>query len=514
MSSAALSLPIQTSPRMQRTWDMMVFEYLIWGLLACVGYTSLVFENYMQQFWILTAALGLQNLREIYLLFKQQSRHFFLKPVILGAVVVFFLQHGALTNFLYLELDGTFSRPYNSDLFHEPVWLSRTMALALAASLFYWLGYYLTIGTKLGKSYFHLYSRFWNYKIDKYKLLVGLIIGVIIKLILNFYGALGHRFGLLVAETGGIPGLIYRLKLFENLSLFFMICFLYLALEYKRKYLYWIIFILAFLFEGLLSLTAGNRSTFIFIFLGVFLVEYYHRGHLKFVWVIIGALILTFAMTVLQDFKAFAFKKGNGAAANSDPIEFIISASHYTEKMEKNVQMTKELKHLLYLKSVGRFNYVNEATLVMKYKEVEGLKPADPKFLMPFFTFPIFAIVPQYWVLGEQVEGYGSWVAHMLSHTRDYDIAMSPIAYSYLAAGPLFVMFIFFVFGILMKCLEFLFSQIKGIMAFILFLSLLKFLVLFDSIVWGTFLNIIRFGLLLPPLLWLLFRKWQPSIEH
>jgi hypothetical protein len=160
---------------------------------------------------------------------------------------------------------------------------------------------------------------------------------------------------------------------------------------------------------------------------------------------------------------------------------------------------------------VGRFNYVNEATQVMRYKEIEGLKESDPDFIGPFFTFPLFAIIPQFWILGKPVESYGGWATELLVNSRRFSIAFSPVGFSYLAGGPLFVLFIFFILGILMKWLEYLFTNIRTVIGFILFLALLKLLVMFDTTVWATFLNLVRYGILFPPLMWLLLRKWPKT---
>ena len=220
-----------------------------------------------------------------------------------------------------------------------------------------------------------------------------------------------------------------------------------------------------------------------------------------------GVLTLVFAMTILNDFKTYAFENPE-KAANKDPIEFILNAASFSQKIDKTIGDNKELKRLLYLKAIGRFTYVNEATQVIRYKEVKGLKNTDPNFLRPFLTFPFFAIVPQYWILGEEAQGIGAWVTQLLSKTRKYDTAMSPIGYSYLAGGPGLVLVVFFIFGVLMKSLEYIMRNIHGVIAFILFLNLLKWLVLFDTVVSATFLNLIRYALLLPPLLWLVFKKW------
>jgi hypothetical protein len=346
-----------------------------------------------------------------------------------------------------------------------------------------------------------------NFSISKYNLILGLVLGWIMKLILNYYGAIGHRFGVVIKEAGEIPAAIYRYKIFENVSLLFTVVFMFLAIQHRRNAFYWIIFSMGLLFEVIFGLVSGARSTLLFVFFGVFLVDYFHRGYLRWAWVAGGGIVLVFAMTVLKDFKEFAMKSPD-QAATADPVAYLKSASAYRDQIDKGANTNDAMQHAMYMSMVGRFNYVNEATQVMRYKQVEGLKESDPDFVTPFFTFPLFAVVPQFWILGKPVESYGGWATHLLIKSRRFSIAFSPVGFSYLAGGVIFVLVIFFILGVLMKWLEYLFNNIKTVIGFILFLALLKLLVMFDTAVWATFLNLVRYGILFPPLMWFLLRKW------
>jgi hypothetical protein len=165
-------------------------------------------------------------------------------------------------------------------------------------------------------------------------------------------------------------------------------------------------------------LTTGARSSVIFVFLAAFFVDYFHHGRLRLAWVVAGIVLLVLAFTLLQDFKTFAMRESRQAAAIKDPIAFIQSANNYRSQLNKGKDHDKAASHSLYLTAVGRFNYINEATQVMRHKQTKGLTPKDPDFSGPFFTFPFFAIVPQYWILGREVEGYGAWVTDLLLNTK------------------------------------------------------------------------------------------------
>src|SRR5205085_9168219 len=184
----------------------------------------------------------------------------------------------------------------------EPWWLTRTMSIILIASIFYWFGYKLKYGRIGARLYMEAYSRFWNFPVSHYMLLIGLVVGWYIKLLLNQYGAIGFKFGLVVQKAGYIPGLIYRLKVFEDLSLLFMIIFMYLAYAHKRNYFYWTAFIIAVIFEVVFALTTGARSSILYVFFGIFLVDYYFKKRIRLAWIIGGTAMIIFAMTVLQSF--------------------------------------------------------------------------------------------------------------------------------------------------------------------------------------------------------------------
>ena len=145
----------------------------------------------------------------------------------------------------------------------------------------------------------------------------------------------------------------------------------------------------------------------------------------------------------------------------------------------------------------------------MSEKEIKGLQPKDPDFFTPMFTFPVFAVVPKYFLFNIETQSIGGWAAHLLAGSRKYSIAISPVGYSFLAGGTTMVALVFLFLGILMKAGESLLNHVGGVVAFILYFSILRLLFLFDTEVWTTFLNLIRYGILLPPLLWFLLRKWK-----
>src|SRR5688500_4976341 len=132
----------------------------------------------------------------------------------------------------------------------------------------------------------------------------------------------------------------------------------------------------------------------------------------------------------------------------------------------------------------------------------------DSDFLSPMFTFPLFAVVPRYYILGQENVGYGGWVTRVLTGSKRYSIAISSLGYSYMAGGTIMVLIVFGIVGVLMKFAGKLFMQIKTVVAFILFLAILKMLVQFDTVVWSSFLTLIRYAIFLPIIFWVFLRRY------
>lgn len=510
MNSPALTIgPVESNPHRVNRSARYLNIYLILLAIAGLLSTNLIFGSYEKQFWVLSGFVAIHNIAELIALYRVNSDRFWITPVVLGSIVIFFMQLGGITNFLYTDPDGLFITPYNDLMNKEPWWLTRTMGLILIASVFYWFGYklkYARLGTVL---YMQVYSRFWNFPVSHYMLLIGLCVGWSIKLILNQYGAIGFKFGLIVQKAGSIPGLIYRLKVFEDLSLLFMIIFMFMAYTHRKNYFYWIVFGLAVLFEVVFALTTGARSSILYVFIGIFLVDFYFKKRIRIGWIIGGPVMFIFAMTVLQSFKEYALNPGSHVTTVTDPIEYLKNANVYRNQLAKKKKPEKAIKRTLFLNAVGRLNYVNETAQVVRYKKVVGLQPDDPDFFTPMWTFPVFAILPKYFLFGIESQSIGGWAAHLLAGSRKYSIAISPVGYSFLAGGTAMVALVFLFLGMLMKAGEGLLRYIGGVVAFILYFSILRLLFLFDTEVWTTFLNLIRYGILLPPLLWVLFRKWK-----
>lgn len=483
------------------------FLYAIILAFAFICSQYMVFDSYHIQFWVLTGVLTSYNLLELFLLYRQSPERFWMKPAVLGVFVIFFLQLGGLTNYFYRADNGQFFVNYNRTFIHEPQWLAMTMAIVLAASVTFWIGYRLKAGRELATKYLTIYGRMWNYPVSHFKLFIGLMAGWIIKLLLNYYGGIGHRFGELTKELGSMPEFVYRLKIFEDVSLVFMIIFMYLMYKHKGVKFYRNIFLFSLAFESLFALTSGARSTIIFVFIGVFLVDYYFKERIRIVWILGGAALLFFAMTTLDRFKSFALNPQSNSVEIKDPIEYIRLANQYSLLQAQRAKSDRDYQKTLYLGAVGRFNYINEATHVIRYKKTQGLDDDDPDFITPMFTFPIFAIFPKYYLFGEESDNFGTWATELIVGHHRYSTAISPVGFAYAAGGTMFVLLVFFGLGILMKFCDVLLKNVKTVIAFILFLAILKQLVMFDSVVSGSLLNLVRYGLLLPPVLWILFRK-------
>lgn len=483
----------------------LLYPFIL-GMAWILG-TRRIFDTFNAQFWVLTGMLTAFHLAELALLFRQNRRLYLIQPVVIGTVILFLLQFGGVTNFMMRKQDGQFATLYNNILDREPQWLCYAMALVLASSVAYWWGYKLRLGSKIYKLYITYYNRFWDYKISYLRLVYGWIIGCVIKLVINYYGAIGHKYIILTLEHAYIPPFVMRLKVFENLSILFFIMLLFVYYQQRNNLLLRFILIFGFLFELVFALTSGARFTIVMLFLAIFLVDYIFSKRLKLVWVIILSGVLYLSMTLIASYKEYIFHDHREVLHHETSIKSFQDAMEYNKEKQASIQMNEELREAARIAVIARFNYVNELAQMIYYKDVEGMKPNDPDFVYPFLTFPVFAVLPKYYLFGVEEPGYGYWATKRLTGGRRTSTAISPIGFSYLAGGPVFVLFIFTLLGVIMKWVGLLMNNITSVVGLILFLPLMSQLAMFDSVVTGAYINIIRYSLLLPVVLWFFLSK-------
>jgi hypothetical protein len=124
--------------------------------------------------------------------------------------------------------------------------------------------------------------------------------------------------------------------------------------------------------------------------------------------------------------------------------------------------------------------------------------------LLHHFVFPVFAILPKFYLFGIVDPGYGYWVSRYLS--RQNQTAISAIDF-HIWQEELSWFIHFGLPGVMMKACGLLLDNVHTVIGFVLFIAIMSLLVMFDTVVYGTFIDLIRFGLLLPPILWLILRK-------
>jgi hypothetical protein len=462
---------------------------------------------YEKQFWIVTLLVLGHNLFELVNLFRTNSKLYFLQPVVLGALVIFIIQLGGVTNFLMTRDGGGFAYLYNTNIEKDPYWLVLAMSVILLASVSYWLGYKLSAGRILFNLYFQGYKRFINYSVSTYALIAGWVVGCFIKLLINYYGGIGHKFIVLIQAQGEIPAVVSRLKVFENLSLLFLMMILFEVYRKGRNPLLTNIVIIGTIFEIVFAVTSGARGPIVYLLLSFFMVDYYFHRRIKLLYILVFGLVLYGSMTLLVKYKAYVFDPKSNATEVSNPIESIQMAIQFNQKLNLTKEQEKALKEASRIDAISRFNYVNEVAQMIHYKSMLGLDQDDPDFVTPLFTFPVFAVLPKFYLFNISDPGYGYWATQYLSGNKRSSTAISSVGYAYMAGGVGLVIFIFLIIGILMKGAGILLFNVQSVVGFVIFIALMQYLVMFDSVIQGTFINLIRFGLLLPPVLWIFLRK-------
>ncbi len=468
---------------------------IAFGWFDCIGWKN--------QFFALSGLLVLYNFFELYSLSKNKQKTnipYFFNPIVLTTIFTFYIFLGGFTNFLLLKDGYLFS--FDNYFHPDDPWIPKAMALISLSSICMWFGYKTVAGTIIFKNYFALYARYLNYDISINKVLAVFIAAFIIKIMLFQSGQFGYQ--TLLSEDDANPG---RLKTFEELSklVFIVVSFIFFNKKI-RNIKYSFLFFVCFILEVFFSLIHGARGPIVTLFLLTFLIQYFHNPKIKLSAVIVGILVLYASFTIVHSYKNFLL---------SDPRNAGSSVSELYEgfdKSRKNIEIDKDLGDLLYYASIGRLNYVNETALAIQYIDKYGLDVDDPPIVKNFFLSPIFAFIPQYFVLGQNPPELGRWFNYKImgdSYDTKVSIAFSPVGFLYMVGGTLGVLLGFFGLGVLLKFTFNLLNANTSPALFILYLAMLSKLVLFDTNVGGVLINILRYIFLLPLALFFLIGKMR-----
>ncbi len=453
----------------------------------------------------------LYNIAQFYYL--PDKRFLYIKPITVFFIVTFLSSLGMATNFLIVkDQNELFAPEFNSGQFmikDYEVYLKTLFAINIA-SIAVWLGYETAVGIKLYDKYTKnsIYSGVLNSDINIDKLMIFGLFAYVMKAYLFSIGL----FGRIVDERFFEEGVGYKdgsqLRIFANASFLFLFLFgVYTFKNFKQKNI--IILVVCLGIEMVYGFAYAARSAIIYPIVLVFVAHYYVNRKLN-VGMIVGLVVVVlFAFSAGLDFKNYSLSSSYQKATN--PLEAIREFSEYSEVYTDNTATTTSQG---YEALVGNSNHSRVVAIAMKYKDngrddLFG-KSDHPDFLFSFFTVPFDAFVPKF-VQGSTEFPWGLWFKNeVLQHNTHlkYSIGMTPVSYLYFTGGFIAIFLGFFLQGILLRFNEqFLFE--KKIFFILHFLVIFAVLVEFDSVVYATYINLLRILFLYPVAYWLLAKKSQ-----
>lgn len=465
-----------------------------------LGFTNILNNNNLQ-FFLLSAILVLYNLFECFLLFKRNKKYFYINPVVLAVIANFFAYLGGVSNFLLIE-DGIYQVDvFASPLLEETHWLRITMGYTFFAAVFMWLGYKFSAGRLLAEIFISdlKYRRFLGSNLKLGLIIVLAIAGYLIKVILLKNGLYGRLVDASVHE-----GFLYsQLRFLRNFSTlpFILISLLYFRYNTSNlKFLFIVTFLLEFLFASI----TGARGPVLILSIIVFLAYYYNKQKIRTSIILYIALTFYLAFTVIMQFKDF--NHSENLVGQSIPELF----SNFMEYRRNLTEGQKDRIYGALLYNVAtRLNFVDEAAMAIRFKNVEGLGPQDPDFVRPLYMIPVDIFIPKF-IQGTPNVSWGYWFLHRIykpNHDLVYNIAFSPIGYLYIAGGPLLIFIGFFTYGILLKAARQLLEY--GILGFIIYMILLSSLAVYKTGVAVVYVGFFRAMLVMPILIGLVFKKMK-----
>ncbi|MEM6964537.1 MAG: hypothetical protein AAF573_07220 [Bacteroidota bacterium] len=481
----------------------LYFIYL--GIVIILGFMDIIGDEH-QRFILLSLLLVLYNFVELGWLYKTNPKYFFINPVVLAVIANFFAYNGGVSNFLLLDEGAFVLDVLAAPLDEERYWLNYTMAYTCIASVFMWFGFKLSIGRKISNVFLYTFEfrRLLGSDIRLLLVLILAVIGYLLKLYLIQIGLFGRIIDKSVSVSGEQVSFLYSQTRF--LRSFSTVPFLFICLMYykNRTYKLRVIFLIVLSLEIFFAAISGARGPIIITSILVFLSSYFTQEKVN--KTLLGFVIVSFvlAFSIIMEYKDFVLVEN---PVGQSPTELLSSFMEYRKKLSEDQQ--ERIYGAVVQNFAARVNFVDEAAMAIRYKELEGLKESDPNFIRPLLTIPLDVFIPKF-IQGTPNVSWGLWFkVNVYKQTNDliYNIAFSPIGYLYLAGGPIFIILGYFAYGILIKAAYQFLNH--GLLGFIVYLAILSSIVVYKTGVATTYVGFIRMLIVVPIGVGLVFRRFK-----
>jgi hypothetical protein len=253
--------------------------------------------------------------------------------------------------------------------------------------------------------------------------------------------------------------------------------------NHRYKYLFFIILIVEIGF-GILS---GMKGTVIMPLILSFIIYYlvtnkFHKG-----FIIGGIIFITIAYVIIEPFRILKSIDPNFKSTPANIVNTMVDA-YFLNKRIKLVTGSENIFESI----VSRNAFLLPAAKALQYSDKIGLKNSDPDFFEKIYTIPIQAFIPRFIWSDKPIEDQAKWYSvNVWGSVETSAVAMTPMGFLYFAGGYVFIIFGFFLMGIMQKTLwQF---YLAGGGQLLVFLALLSTVVLIDSAFNGIIVYWLRF---------------------
>ncbi len=428
----------------------------------------------------------------------------FINPLFTSLILVFGLNFGVVTNFVFLE-DGKFIvADYFLGLDSDMYWYKIGMfniGVALVAminghrSIFgEWLH---NRAKKILRGLFAMMSRNNQQELAFSFTKMGYIyLGVSL---FRFWLLANGLYGRLISEetinSDAFRAVGQYINLINGAGSFVLFAISYLYFEQKKVgRIFWSI--LGFeLFWGFL---AGARGTFLLPLAIAGIAAYLRTGRIHISQVAIFSLGLFIAMTVVVPFKNFYSKYGSDIDLTSVVVivgrfydyylieeNLLGEALSSSDPQEKDKGRGSSNEQMSWYQALfHNTNYSTEIAASIRHKEIYGVPEDAPNFLSNIIFSPLYAVVPRFLWPSKPLNSLGLWFKDSILNYQAGEsrtaVGMTPIGYLYFTGGSIAVFIGFWLMGILQRSF-FLFLRDKSLFGVIVFIIMMSSFYYVDS---------------------------------
>lgn len=484
----------------------ILFLFLL-GLLAFPE--ALPSENYETFVQMNLTVLVYAGLRGAYYFYLHRS-NWIINPLFTSLIIVFGLNCGVLSNFLFLQ-DGQFLiSTYELGLDSDMYWYKIAMFNIGLALVGMFMGNSSIVGYWLHGVTKQLISRMLTFTgINENLQLSGSravwVIGSIsvIRLWQIVQGTYGRLVSRTVLESDFYRATIQYFNILNGASIFalFVVAYLFFTNKIGRP-----IFLAALGVELFWGFLAGARGTFLAPIAVVAAASYFAVGKLRFSQALPFLVGLFIAMTVVIPFKNFYSRYGADIDLTSISniitrfYDYYLTEENLLEEAvsSKETSITDQDSTLpWYYTLFYHVNYSTEVAASIRYNDLYGLPSDSPDFLGDIVLGPVYAVVPRILWPSKPVHTHGLWfreniLNYQVSADNTTSIAMTAISYLYFTGGSLAVFVGFLFVGAVQKSFFLFLGRKNGLIGLVVFLIMMGSFYYVDSVFHAITVNYLR----------------------